>query len=192
MDGAEDRHPEPGDHPADVGLLAAPSHAGARAHRPHAADDGAARDDRPVVAREHRLGVAWRAADVNDLGTLARERVDEGVVLRLHRREVGRAIAPPVPLGLVVDQRLDGVIVPVRRHDPDLVARTVDEYRPDRTDVIVHAPPPPPHALLHGLVLESGQVAGRDALEHLVVVLAAVLEAHGVLLAQMIGSGAIT
>ena len=28
VDGSEDRHPEPGDHAADVGLLAAPSHAG--------------------------------------------------------------------------------------------------------------------------------------------------------------------
>src|SRR6185295_20315836 len=55
------------------------------------------------------------------------------------------------------------------------------------TDVVVHAPPPSPHALLHGLVLEGGQVAGRYALEHLVVVLAAVLETHGVLLAQRSG-----
>ena len=192
VDGAEDRHPEPGDHAAHVGLLAAPSHAGARAHRPHAAEDGAAGDDHPVVAGEHGLGIGRRAADVNDLDALARERLDEGVVLLLHHREVGRPVAPPVPLGLVVDQRLDGRIVPVRRHDPDLVARTVDEHRANRADVVLHAPPPPPHALLHRLVLEGGQVAGRDALEHLVVVLAAVLEGSWRSPREAIGSSAIT
>src|SRR5581483_7118772 len=131
-----------------------------------------------VVAGVHRLGVGRRALDGDDLHALALERGDHGVVLALHPGEVGGAAVPVVPLLLVVDERLDRRVVVVPGHDADGVAGAVDEHHPERTDVVVDAPPPAPDALLHRLVLEGRRGARRDALQDLVVVLGAVGEAH--------------
>ena len=179
VDRPQDRHPEAGDRAADEGLLAAPAGARPGADGTHPADDDAALNHDPVVAREHGLRVGRRAADRHDVDALGAERGGHRVVLGLHLREVGGAVATPVPLGLVVDQGLDRRIVPVGAHDPDLVARPVHEDRPQRSHVVVDAPAATPDPLLHLGALEGGEGSGRNPLQHLVVVLPGIPEAHG-------------
>jgi len=100
-------------------------------------------------------------------------------MLALHPGDVGGLVVTVVPLLLVVDERLDGGVVLVVRHDAHLVARTVHENHLEGAHVVVDAPATPPHARLHRVVLEGRLGPWGDALEHFVVVLRRILEAHG-------------
>ena len=162
--GAQDRHAKRREGLRRHALLAA---ANARAHAVH---DRAALDHDQRVARVDGLEVP--IADpllIDDLNAAALERGHKRVVLRLHRRDVGRVLALEVPVLSEVAVRADRLDALGRIDDLHLDTGPVHEDGADLADVIRQTPDTSPGRLHLGRVLVRRIAADGEHLDRLVV-----------------------